>query len=493
MIFVANSAHPIITQWRAKQLQYIVIPKALLMHAERLGISTDDALLYCVLRSRCDLSYRNHWIDENGRVYIIFTRPQAMEYLGWSKNKTIAAFNSLSEAGLIQEVDRGGKFKQAKWIFVKQWNEPYDDQLYKLPDNLGISYTQIKNGQLPYLTADNIFVQTGSYFVLPRLLMEHESYSQIPLLAKLLYVIALDELQLSISYGDKIDENGYPYFYLDNESVLKQLRCSPRTLTTLYQHLTEAGLMDRKKVGFSKDWRIYLRDYVPTEDPSVQAPPKPDEPPAPTEKPQIPHDTPYTQKLNHIDAKSEPHTRKKTTPYWQDLNPSYPPVIHPRESDPLLSKPRPGSSPARGDAEKSDLFFEIQDAKRRMKDQIEYQELCQDFELLYKDKDQINRAVALADRVTELAAKDLVKNTPTVHIGRKTIDRSVLEFAYGNLDHYTTMVMIQKVLERRNEIRSVDDYLHQCMVDAADKHSGEAYYCRLACEERRRQAQRPIY
>ena len=192
--------HPYLTNTRLQGLQYIVVPKALLTAAPRLGLDMDDAVMYCVLRSRCDLSLRNGWLDELGRVYIYYTREQMASYLGWGKKKTIDAFRRLTEAGLIVEQAQFSRNRStaAKRIYVRMWSAPYSEDA---PVQVGLSPDDIRNGALPFLRKENIQAMTGSYYVIPRLLLEHPDYADLPLRAKLLYVITMDQLNLSLEFG----------------------------------------------------------------------------------------------------------------------------------------------------------------------------------------------------------------------------------------------------------------------------------------------------
>ena len=45
------------------------------------NVSTDAKLLYGILLDRMNLSAKNGWLDENGRVYIIFTLEETMTAL----------------------------------------------------------------------------------------------------------------------------------------------------------------------------------------------------------------------------------------------------------------------------------------------------------------------------------------------------------------------------------------------------------------------------
>ena len=44
-------------------------------------LSTDAKVLYGILLDRMSLSLKNHWLDEQNRVYIIFTLEEIMESL----------------------------------------------------------------------------------------------------------------------------------------------------------------------------------------------------------------------------------------------------------------------------------------------------------------------------------------------------------------------------------------------------------------------------
>lgn len=62
----------------SEQFAFYRIPK-LLFEAERVrDISTDAKLLYGLMLDRMQLSAKNGWLDDNGRVYIYYTVKQIM-------------------------------------------------------------------------------------------------------------------------------------------------------------------------------------------------------------------------------------------------------------------------------------------------------------------------------------------------------------------------------------------------------------------------------
>ena len=54
---------------------YFRIPKALFQDHRFRQLSTDARTLYGILLDRMSLSAKNGWLDEQGRVYIIYTVP----------------------------------------------------------------------------------------------------------------------------------------------------------------------------------------------------------------------------------------------------------------------------------------------------------------------------------------------------------------------------------------------------------------------------------
>ena len=87
-----------------------------------LPISSDAKLLYELLLDRMELSYRNGWIDEQNRVFIIFTVEEVMTTLHCRSEKAVRLFTELDNKkgiGLIER-QRQGLGKPAI-IYVKNF------------------------------------------------------------------------------------------------------------------------------------------------------------------------------------------------------------------------------------------------------------------------------------------------------------------------------------------------------------------------------------
>ena len=59
---------------------YFRIPKALFQDSRFRQLSTDARTLYGILLDRMSLSVKNGWLDEQGRVYIIYTVREVQEF-----------------------------------------------------------------------------------------------------------------------------------------------------------------------------------------------------------------------------------------------------------------------------------------------------------------------------------------------------------------------------------------------------------------------------
>lgn len=79
-------------------------------------LNSDSKLLYGFLLDRLSLSIKNNWHDEDGNVYLIFTRKEVQDKLNLSDKTVTKAFKQLSNVNLIYEKKQG--FSKPKLIYV---------------------------------------------------------------------------------------------------------------------------------------------------------------------------------------------------------------------------------------------------------------------------------------------------------------------------------------------------------------------------------------
>ncbi len=87
---------------------YYQIPQELFVNSlYKAKLNSDSKILYAFLLDRLSLSQKNHWFDEYGRVYLIFTREEVQDKLCLSEKTVTKAFKQLADANLIAEKRQG--------------------------------------------------------------------------------------------------------------------------------------------------------------------------------------------------------------------------------------------------------------------------------------------------------------------------------------------------------------------------------------------------
>ena len=120
---------------QAEQFAFYRIPKALFTDPAFRSISTDAKALYGLLLDRMNLSARNDWLDEQGRVYIVFTVEEIMESLACGNKKAVGLLRELEVgAGLIERRRQG--LGKPNLIYVKNFIE---GNFLKCPNDTSVS------------------------------------------------------------------------------------------------------------------------------------------------------------------------------------------------------------------------------------------------------------------------------------------------------------------------------------------------------------------
>ena len=94
-------------RWEVLRFSFYRTPKALYTDPRYRGMDALAKQLYGLFLDRLDLSLKNGWFDEDGRVYIIYTLKEAMDALGCANQKATKLFNELEKYGLIERKHQG--------------------------------------------------------------------------------------------------------------------------------------------------------------------------------------------------------------------------------------------------------------------------------------------------------------------------------------------------------------------------------------------------
>lgn len=92
---------------QSEQYAFYRIPKILITENAFAELSTDAKLLYGLLLDRVSLSSSSGWLDEQGRVYIIYTIRSIQRDLHCGVKKAVKLLQELQKFGLIEKVIQG--------------------------------------------------------------------------------------------------------------------------------------------------------------------------------------------------------------------------------------------------------------------------------------------------------------------------------------------------------------------------------------------------
>ena len=106
----------------AERFNFLKVPEILVDGEEFNGLSAEAIILYSMLLKRTGMSFKNNWIDKEGRVFIYFTVEEIMKRRNISKPtaiKTLDELDSKKGIGLIERVRLG--LGKPNIIYVKDF------------------------------------------------------------------------------------------------------------------------------------------------------------------------------------------------------------------------------------------------------------------------------------------------------------------------------------------------------------------------------------
>ena len=105
---------------QAEQFSFYRVPKVLFTREQFKQLSAEAKILYGIMLDKLDLSVKNKWGDEKGRVYIIYTVEQIMADMNCADQKATKLLDELEKkCGLIERRRQG--LGKPNLIFVKNF------------------------------------------------------------------------------------------------------------------------------------------------------------------------------------------------------------------------------------------------------------------------------------------------------------------------------------------------------------------------------------
>lgn len=105
---------------QAEQFSFYRVPKVLFTKEQFRQLSAEAKILYGIMLDKLDLSVKNKWGDDSGRVYIIYTIEQIMADMNCADQKATKLLDELEKkCGLIERRRQG--LGKPNLIFVKNF------------------------------------------------------------------------------------------------------------------------------------------------------------------------------------------------------------------------------------------------------------------------------------------------------------------------------------------------------------------------------------
>ena len=250
------------------------IPKALFQEQRFQDLSTDAKTLYGILLDRMSLSAKNGWLDEQGRVFIIFTIEDVKRALCCADNKATKLLRELEEFGLIERKRRG--LGRPSLVYVKNFSAESSKSIFQNRDfhDSGTEksetypfYSEEDDGMSKHEQLEEYFSQSLELDILLRLCPDDEDtiYQIVDLLVD---TCATNRKMLRIAGDDKpaevvrsrfmklnadhirfvlkcLAENSSPIRNM-KQYLLASLYNAPTTMQLSYQNQTNHDLANRR-------------------------------------------------------------------------------------------------------------------------------------------------------------------------------------------------------------------------------------------------------
>lgn len=148
---------------QAEQFSFFRLPKILIRDARFKKISSDAKILYGIMLDRMSLSRENKWMDQNNRVYIIFTLKEVMKEFECCQRKAgslMAELDSKSGIGLIERKRQG--LGRPDLIYLKNFIAVQEDISQKEEKQEQGEVLPLQSGkEMPLITGAEDSFQTG--------------------------------------------------------------------------------------------------------------------------------------------------------------------------------------------------------------------------------------------------------------------------------------------------------------------------------------------
>ena len=146
----------------AERFNFLKVPEILVDGEEFRGLSAEAIILYSMLLKRTGMSFKNNWIDKEGRVFIYFTVEEIMKRRNISKPTAIKTLDELDVKkgiGLIERVRLG--LGKPNIIYVKDFMSVFQVKENELQEVKNVDRNYIDNNKSKYSNREYSFGEKG--------------------------------------------------------------------------------------------------------------------------------------------------------------------------------------------------------------------------------------------------------------------------------------------------------------------------------------------
>ncbi|HDH6785648.1 TPA: replication initiator protein A [Staphylococcus aureus] len=140
--------------------RFYQLPKVFFTNPTYMKLKNDSKIAYAILQDRLQLSIKNEWIDEDGRIYFVYTDKKLMEILNVSKNHVTTIKKELKEANLLIQKRQGLNKPNISYLLKPQItkedickievrDKDYEVNSIKDSQNMGIQNPKIWESRIP--------------------------------------------------------------------------------------------------------------------------------------------------------------------------------------------------------------------------------------------------------------------------------------------------------------------------------------------------------
>ena len=146
----------------AERFNFLKVPEILVDGEEFKGLSAEAIILYSMLLKRTGMSFKNNWVDKEGRVFIYFTVEEIMRRRNISKPTAIKTLDELDMKkgiGLIERIRLG--LGKPNVIYVKDFMSILAVKENELQEVQNLDSNYIENNKSKYSKREYSFSENG--------------------------------------------------------------------------------------------------------------------------------------------------------------------------------------------------------------------------------------------------------------------------------------------------------------------------------------------